>query len=521
MKLNGKSVSLPISKIHFSEVNNQADLTKVTLMVCKNGEVESHGLFIEEESLSMSEESIRNKPLLCAYEIDEYGNKTDFKGHEMEYKIIKDGKSIDLKIEYIEQPVGVIPESCNFRIEEIDGDKWVVVDAYLFNEYCGDAVRILEESDGDTSVSMEINVLESFEDEDDGLTHITKFKFTGITLLGLKHPPAISGANIKTFAQSNEFSIRFSEMVERINKIIIKKEGGEDVRDKIIEKFSALEDSKEFKKIVSNLDLSDEELEKQLFSLSVNDLESRIREKLKEIRCSHTDYCGDTYETQKYWLCDVLVTENIAIVEDNQNWYKNYGIPYEFNGDSIVIKEEEKKRYIRGDWRMFNEGDNEPEVNPVFALIDEHNKSKMEDLKCEFEKSNNDLNDVKAKFTDIQAEKSQLDKEILELRELKNSFEMKEKEAIINDVVEKFEELKDIEGYDELIAERFEIPIEELETKLKVLAFDNGIILNNKQSKKNFSKQHSGIKIPVGDLNNAVEIDPYGGILDKFISKNK
>lgn len=518
MKLNGKSVSLPISKVKFSEVSDQSDLTKVTLMVCKDGEVESHGLFIEEDSLAISEDSIKNKPLLCAYEVDNNGNKTDFKGHEMEYRVVKNGKSMELKIEYIEQPVGVIPESCNFRLEEIDGYKWVVVDAYLFNEYCGDAVRILEESDGEKSVSMEINVLESFEDEDDGLTHISKFKFIGVTLLGLKHPPAISGANIKTFTQSDNFSLQFSKMIKKINETILKKEGGEAMRDKIIEKFSALKCHKEFEKIISNLDLTDEELEKQLFSLSVNDLESRIRENLKEIKCSHTDYWGDTYETQKYWLCDVLVTEGIAIVEDNQNWYKHYGIPYEFNGDCIVIKEEEKKRYIRGDWRVFDEGDNEPEVNPVFSLINEHNKEKVEGVKTEFDKTSKELIDVKAKFTDIQADKSKLDKEVLELREFKSNFEKKEKEAIVNEVVEKFEELKDVDGYEDIVSKKFELSVEDLETKLKVLAYDNGIILN-KENKKNFSKQYSGIKIPVGDLSSNVDIDPYGGILDKFISK--
>ena len=240
--MKGKVVSLPIKKISFSEENNQPDLTKVILQVCKSGEVTSHGLYFEEESLALSEASIKNKPLLCAYEIDEDGNKTDFKGHELEYKIIKEGKNISLKIEYIEQPVGIIPETNNFTIMDIDDEKWIVVEGYLFNEYCSDAVRILEESDGEKAISMEINVIDGSNNEDDGLFHITLFSFLGVTLLGKSHSPAIAGANIQTFRQSDTFALQFSEMVKRVNISINK--GGEkvDERQKIIEKFEALKE---------------------------------------------------------------------------------------------------------------------------------------------------------------------------------------------------------------------------------------------------------------------------------------
>ncbi|MEG2289640.1 MAG: hypothetical protein RSC24_06695 [Clostridium sp.] len=520
MSIKGKPVSLPINKIKFTEDSNQPDLSKVKLMVCKSGEVPSHNMFIEKESLVMSEDSIKNKPLLCAYEVDDDGNKVDFKGHEMTYKIVRDGKGLELKIEYIEQPVGVIPESCNFAIEEIDGEEWITVDAYIFKEYCSDVVDILEDSDGEKSVSMEINILESYEDDNDGLLHITKFGFTGVTLLGVNHSPAIAGANIKTFTQSDTFAIQFSKMVERVNAIILEKEGGDKMkisRESIIEKFSILKGNEKFENIISNTNLSNEELEKQLFSLSANDLEKRIREKLNEIVYTRTDYWGDTYESQKYWMCDLLISENIVIVEDNENWYKHYGIPFELNGDVVTLKEENKKRYIRGDWRPFDEGSTEPEVNPVFSIIEEHNKLKAEESKVGFEKLSGDLNKTKSEFTDLQSDKALIDKEVFELREFKVNFEKTQKEEQVNNVIEKFEELKTVDGYEDVISTKFEIPLEELETKLKVFAFDNGVILG--KSKKTFSKKESGIKIPVGEIDNEVTGDLYGGILDKHLHK--
>lgn len=516
--MKNKMFSLPITKINFSYNSEQNDLRKVRLQVCKSGLVPSHNLIIEEEALICSEDSIKNKPILCAYEVDDEGNKTDFQGHEMEYKLVKEGNTIQLKVEYIEQPVGVIPESCNFSIEEIDNEKWVVVDGYIYNEYCSDAVRLIEENDGQKSVSMEINVLESEYDEVEEATRIKKFAFLGITILGLEHPPAISGANIKTFSQSDTFALKFTELIERINKNI--KKGGEMVkRNEIIEKFSALKGNEEFEKIVSDLNLSDEDLEKKLFSLSVNDLESRLREKLNELICTHTDYWGDTYEVRKYWLRDVLFSENIVIVEDNECYYRHYGIPYEISGDEIIIKEDERKRYIRGDWRPFEDGENEPEINSVFSEIDNHNKTKVEEIKAEFEKINKELDDTKSKFTDLQTIKTELDKEVLELREFKSDFEKNQKEEKINEVLNKFEELKEIEGYDKIYECRFEIPIETLETKLKVLAFDNNVVINKKQCKKSFSKSSSGVRIPVNDIDNSVDNDGYGGLLDKYLNK--
>ena len=68
---------------------------------------------------------INLKPILCAYETDENGEKTDFMGHEIEYKIIKEGKTTTIKSIYIEQPVGVLEDS-NFQVQTIDGLNWVL-----------------------------------------------------------------------------------------------------------------------------------------------------------------------------------------------------------------------------------------------------------------------------------------------------------------------------------------------------------------------------------------------------------
>lgn len=517
--MKGKVVSLPIKKISFSEENTQSDLTKVILQVCKSGEVTSHGLYFEEESLSLAQESIKNKPLLCAYEIDEEGNKTDFKGHELEYKIIKDGNNISLKIEYIEQPVGIIPETNNFTITDIDGEKWVVVEGYLFNEYCSDAVRILEESDGEKAVSMEITVLEGANNEEDGLFHITLFSFLGVTLLGKSHNPAISGANIRTFSQSDTFALQFSEIVKRVNNTINK--GGEkvDERQKIIDKFESLKGNEQFETIIADTELDEVELEKQLFALSNNQLERAVREVVNSFEVEVTNRWNETYKMQKYYVEDIIVDDNIVICEDNQNYYAYYGIPYTMQGDKAVLNFENAKRYVKGDWREYQGETIDITVNPMFSAeiesISNRFEEELERVKVSFDvNETKEYKDLKAEMFELQTSYATLEEEATQLREFKSNFEKEQREKSENEVFEKYSDLKEVEGYSSIFENKSNFSLEDLERDLKVLAFDNGIVLGGK---KKFSKtEKETIKIPVGESKNDV-VDPYGGLLDKYL----
>lgn len=515
--MNGKIVSLPIDSISFSDNDINEELRKVTLKVCKEGLVPSHNLILTKDGIqnAMNNESIINKPLLCAYEVDKDGEKTDFKGHEMSYKLVKGGKFYELVVVYEEQPVGVIPESCNQRFETIDGEEWFVVDGYLYNVYCNDAVRILEESNGEKSVSMEIKVIDSNEN-DNGVTEITNFSFKGVTLLGENNPPAIKGANITNFSQSDTFALKFEELIQRVTKL--ERKGGDRVnKEDILKKFEHLKSNEKFEEIANNTDLSLEDLEKELFSLSLNDLENKIRESLREITYSYTDWWGDTYELQKYWLIDVLSDENICIVEDNENYYKTFGIPYTISGDGVSLNIDEAKRYIRGDWRVYEEGNNEHEVNPIFEEINKHAVDKVKSATNNFEEVKLELDKTKIEFTDLQTEKSNLELELNDLREFKTNFERKEKEDEVNEIIDTFSELKGVEGFDDLIDKKFEMETEDLINKLKILAFDNGITISKKD--KNFSKNSNIIKTNINrhddELSEAEK--RYGVDIKKYI----
>lgn len=501
--------SLPIKNINFEEANEEG-LRKVKLYVCKAGEVPSHKLFIEQKSIDDAKESLKNRPILTAYEVSEEDEKTDFKGHEMEYVITQNGNSYSVKIEYIEQPVGHISELENsVYTEEYEGENWVVAEGYLYEDYCEDAIKILEGNDNTKSVSMEIRVLDSEYNKDEDLTHIKSFRFKGVTILGEEHPPAIENAKIELFSQDNNFSEKFEEMLNRIE--ILENERRNKVnREDILNKYKSLQQNEKFEAIVNDDTLTNEQLEDKLFSLSVEDLKSRIREEAGKETYVETDWWGENYECKRYWLTDVLPLENIAILEDCQEGYKKYGIPYTINGDKIELDFENKQRYIRGDWRPFIDGaDTEQQDNLGLEENINENMAKCKKKKEEFESLQSELKDVKSNFSDLNSEKTELEnnnksleERIEKLEKLKETFEKKELETELDNVISKFESLKGIKGIETILDNKFEFTPESLEKELKVFAYDNGITLNASNNKKDetFSKVN-------GLLNSNIEND--------------
>lgn len=492
------NLRIPISDINFSDDINQFDLRKVTLKICKETVVASKGLYIEDSAISNAQNTIYNKPILCAYEITD-GEKTDFKGHAYDYNLVIENNEYRLEIVYEEQPIGVIPESCDFRKEEVDGEMWYVADGYIYSKYCSDAINIIENNSNKKYISMEIRVEESNYNETDKLTHITKFSFTGVTILGEKHNPAIVGASIEMFSENENFSNELNKIIKEVSEInnnsIFENKGGTILNKKeIIDKYKALlKDNKDFEAITSNEKLSIEDLEKQLFELSYSDIRKEIRNQINSITyVEHTSW-GETYEYRKWYVEDVLIN-NIVILEDNEHYGTYYGAKFTINGDSVVVDINSMKRY-KTEWREFQEGETvpTPEPNPVFEEKMNKAQEKIDSINAEFESTKNELNEIKAQVVDLQTKNTELEESnktleatISDLEKKNAEFETKKKESEVDKVLEQYEELSSIEGYEELVKNKLDFSTEELTTKLKVLAYDNGIILGkNKGKQKN------------------------------------
>ena len=104
-----------------------------------------------------------------------------------------------------------------------------------------------------------------------------------------------------------------------------------------------------------------------------------------------------------------------------------------------------------------------------------------EDYQAKYEEVNSELISLKAKYSDLQAEYEDLktkytalESEVAELRDF----------ALEENVFSKFEVLKNVEGYEDIYNARFELSEEDLVLRLKALAYDNGIIMNKKNNRK-------------------------------------
>ena len=115
---------------------------------------------------------------------------------------------------------------------------------------------------------------------------------------------------------------------------------------------------------------------------------------------------------------------------------------------------------------------------------DEFKKKKCEneeDYHAKYEEVNSELISLKAKYSDLQAEYEDLktrytalENEVAELRDF----------ALEENVFSKFEVLKNVEGYEDIYNARFELSEEDLVLRLKALAYDNGIIMNKKNNRR-------------------------------------
>lgn len=462
-------MSLPVDKYIFSEITS--DLARVQIHVYHNG-YNPNGSFFEDSTFENSKESFKNKPLCGAYIYNDEGEIEDFKEHNIE-----------------EQPCGVIPETNNYHVETIDELKWAVVDGLVFKEYCNEAYELLKLG---KKISMEIEVLDGFKGTD-GFYHIKQFNLLCVTILGDEYLPAMGdNSTISLYTNSNSelFVTKFTEIINKVSDLNVIEGGNKVNRDEIIAKFTAIKNVEGYMTIVDNQELTDEELEKQLFALSQSQIEESIREAISTETIIKQYWDGEAYETQKYWLEDTIPSENVAILWCRED-YKNYGVSYSMSGDKVTMDYSTVQRYQRGDWRAYQDGEQE-NPNPVVIFAEEiieQASKEMENIKSsfnvveteEYKSIEETLNTVKADFATLQSDKELADKELDTLREFQLTVQKNQKEEEVNSIFEEYAQLKDIEGYDEVIKDAFNMKKEDLIKDLKVFAFDNGVIINKKQ----------------------------------------
>ena len=166
----------------------------------------------EMEAIEFAKESIKNIPILGYIKRIDGTDSKDFAGHEIELSI----KNGELKLVYLERPIGVIPETNNYEYIEVNGKNYVKVLGYIWREYLNDGYEILQENPN-KSVSMEITV-DDYSISKDGIVDIKAYRYLGVTILGDSVSPGMEGANLQVLGQfTDKFSNDYYEKVQSLN----------------------------------------------------------------------------------------------------------------------------------------------------------------------------------------------------------------------------------------------------------------------------------------------------------------
>lgn len=190
-----EKLTFSIDKVKLIEDISNSQFARARVWAFASGN-NLHNMPTSEESLMRAEPSIYDKPLVWVYDRFE----DDAGGHSK-----------------FEVPAGFVPKhSANILYERAeDGRLFFVCDVLIWKYYSGKLLEIFEKANGEKSVSVEIQILDT-KDLDNGKTEILDFVYLAITVVGEKYNPMIPLANAQI--------IQFSQDKLEVEKILDFKE---------------------------------------------------------------------------------------------------------------------------------------------------------------------------------------------------------------------------------------------------------------------------------------------------------
>lgn len=492
---------------NFDKVNDE--FVKCTIVVNSYDQI-ANGTKFRKEAIEQALPTLNYTPVIG------YFKEGDFSNHGIEYVIDNDG----IREVVHTVPFGVCIKD-SYRWEKIQKDNGeyedcVVVDCYLWGRY-KDAVDVIKENK--CNQSMEVNIT-SYDSSTSDYYDITGFTYSALCILSEDCQPAFTLAKIRTsdkFAK-DEFKVCYEDMIGALDKFLNFEEGGNSMDNnefaKKKKKCSACEhefESEEFETITcpecgAEITVEDDDKDEDFTNKTDDKFELRYELSHDDIRCKLYDLLRQDEPMECYrWICATYDTYFVYQEEVYEN--------------STYVCKWYKQSYTLEENNISFEGDR-TEVFMKYLTQEEINK--LDADKQEYE---NKINEVKSQYTDIQGELevlrgeySVIEIEVKELREYKSNIEFEAHKVEVDERLSTYSELETIEGYSDLIKDRYDCDIDALEKEIKVFAYDNSVIIK-KSAKKNFSKEKETLKIPVVTKSNNIPNASAWDILSGYIKK--
>lgn len=415
------------------------EFARVKVYVCYAGKNRNMSS-IDEQVLEKMSQSIYGVPMVAEYDKEH----NCFKGHGGKIEITDEG------IDFVETtvPYGFVdPKTPVFyeEVTELDGitkHNYLCCYAYLWYKRYPEVESVLKNQDNKKiGQSMEIQV-DSYEIDEDGYCVIKDGYFSALAMLGVE--PCFESASVTSKFSKDESDI-WEEMINSFKKF--------SAEDKVED------DEEEFKKKKKCSEDEDNEHE-----------DNEDEEFKKRKKCSEDEDNEDEEDFKKKKKCSE--DEECSEQEDEEFKKKK-----KCSEDEDSEEEYKKKRKCSED-----ENDEDEEFKKKKKCSSEEYEAKISEIMEEYSTLSSEYHALIGKC-------NALESEVLELRAYKEEKEREAKEMELEEeVFSKFEDLKQIEGYKDIYDARFELSKEDLTIRLKALAFDNGIVLGKKETKK-FSKQ--------------------------------
>lgn len=544
--MNKKSY-FSVSTKNFEKVNSE--FTKCSISIMGYDEIANGTKFSKENILNAC-------PTLNYVPVIGYWNDKDedFSDHGIEYVISNDG--IEEVIKTI--PFGVVIKDSS-RFETItmnngEETEYLFADCYLWNR---NEKAINKVKEGKCNQSMEISINDYA--ERDNYIDITDFEFTALCILGEDVAPAFSNARIRQAGKysKDDFKAIYSEMISKFEEAM---KGGNIVS--ICSKCGKEENEElKFEEVDGELlcpecinaqfeDADDSSDDNSDNGEDSNDVEENAEESIDNGEESLTDDGqqeeNQDDETEKVVVDDESTTKAKKKMSlDNENMvikyelsfddisYKIYETLYNANPDCyyyLVNVYDDKFIYNREHYsetgyvaqifkQQYSKVEGQDEIafvgDPieVFAeYLTADEVKKLSEIRAGYEKLSNDLKELEVKYNNATTE-------LEDLRAYKQNIIDTEHKEEVDLMLQGYSVLANLEGYNEIVEDKYNKDINEMERSLKVLAFDNDIRLDKKsQTKKKFEKD-SQAKIPVVGTKAPAPLTAWS-ILDKYIKDN-
>lgn len=396
------------------------EFARVKVYVCYAGKNRNRSS-ISEEVLAEMSKTIYGIPVVAEYDKD----NNCFKGHGGKLEISDDG------IDFVQTtvPYGFVdPKTPVFyeEVTELDGitkHNYLCAYAYLWYKRYPEVENVLRNQDNKViGQSMEIAV-DSYELDEEDYCVIKGGHFSALAMLGVE--PCFESAKVTSKFSQEDIELAYAEMIESFKKY--------------------------------TLETLSEDFEENT----------------------------ETNETEGFVEDEITVTEvEVDFVEDKEDEEDKEDIKEDEVEKEDDVDEDDEEEMAKKDDEEEKKCELEEEVECAKEEDDE-DKKKCELIEAELIELKAQLIDLQSEYEALKSEYSALESEVMELRAFKQAEDLKAKEiALEENVFAKFEELRNLEGYAEIHALRFELDDKDLILRLKALAFDNGIIIGKKSKKE-------------------------------------